>query len=125
MTAIPMLEGARVLVLEDEYFIASDLVRALDVAGARPIGPAGTIQQATELIEQAPVDAAILDLNLHGEFAFPLIERLKAAGTPCVIVSGYGRESIPETLRDVPNIEKPVNQAKVIASLEVALGRTG
>ena len=85
------------------------------------MGPAGTVKQAAELIDRVPVDAAILDLNLHGELAFPLIERLMAGGTPCLIVSGYGRDAMPDLLRDVPSIEKPVSCARVVAALEAVL----
>lgn len=117
------LQGAKILVLEDEYFIADDLSRVLKAAGAEPVGPAGTLKQASDLLKRSPVDAAILDLNLRGEFAFSLVEQLSSAGIPCVIVSGYGRDSIPESLRDVPNIEKPIAQGSVIASLQAALLR--
>lgn len=111
------LEGARVLVVEDEYFIASDLVRAVDSAGGKAIGPAGSLDQATDLLDKEPVDAAILDLNLHGEMASPLVEGLAQRGVPCIIISGYSPESLPENLRSVPSLEKPANYDKVVQLL--------
>ncbi|MBV9461770.1 MAG: response regulator, partial [Bradyrhizobium sp.] len=33
------LSGRRVLVIEDEYFLADDIMRALTALGARVIGP--------------------------------------------------------------------------------------
>ena len=40
------LRGARVLVVEDEYYIADDLRRALEAAGAEVVGPFSTIEKA-------------------------------------------------------------------------------
>jgi DNA-binding NtrC family response regulator len=115
------LEGARVLVVEDEYFIADDLVRALDAAGGKAVGPAGSIAQARALLKEQAVDAAILDLNLHGEMAFPLVQELSSRGLPCVIMSGYSPESLPDSVRHVPSLEKPVDYESVVRSLQVQL----
>ncbi len=117
------LDGAKVLVVEDEYFIADDLARALDAAGADPIGPAGTVDQARRLLKNQRVDAAILDLNLRGDMAVDFVEQLSAAGVPCVIVSGYGRGSLPESLEAIPSLEKPVSYEKVIEMVRNVLGR--
>lgn len=111
------LEGTKVLVVEDEYFIASDLVRALGAAGGEPVGPAASVEQAREFIEQHAVDAAILDLNLRGEMAYPLVTELSGRGLPFVIMSGYSPESLPEFLRNVPAVEKPVDYGRVVELL--------
>jgi DNA-binding NtrC family response regulator len=115
------LEGAKVLVVEDEYFIATDIVRALDAAGGEAVGPAGSIDQAKSLLQHQHVDAAILDLNLHGEMAFPLVQELSDRGLPCVIMSGYSPESLPEWVRQVPSLEKPVDYDRVVRSLAAQL----
>ncbi|HEX8839516.1 MAG TPA: response regulator [Sphingomicrobium sp.] len=111
------LEGARVLVVEDEYLIADDLVRALHAAGGQAVGPAGSLDHARTLLDEEEVDAAILDLNLHGEMAFPLVSDVQKRGLPCVIMSGYSPESLPESIRHVPNLEKPVDHERVVRSL--------
>jgi DNA-binding NtrC family response regulator len=111
------LEGARVLVVEDEYFIADDLVRALRAAGGQAVGPAGSLDHARTLLDQEEIDAAILDINLHGEMAFPLISDVRERGLPCVVMSGYSPDSLPESVRQVPNLEKPVDYERVVQSL--------
>jgi DNA-binding NtrC family response regulator len=115
------LKGARVLVVEDEYLIASDLARELERAGALPVGPAATVAQAKAILDKQPVDAAILDVNLRGDMAYPLVERLSAGGMPCVIVSGYSPQSLPDSLIHVVSMEKPVSYEKVIEKLAVQL----
>ena len=117
------LQGIRVLVVEDEYFIADDLSRALHAAGAKTVGPASTVEQATAILAAQPVDAAILDLNLRGDMAVEFVERLSASGLPCVIVSGYGHDSLPESLAEVPSLEKPVRYENVISCLAGQLSR--
>jgi len=111
------LEGAKVLVVEDEYFIADDLVRALDAAGGTAVGPAGSLHHARSLLQDEQIDAAIVDLNLHGEMAFPLVIEIRERGLPCVIMSGYSPESLPEPLRQVTSLEKPVDYGRVVRTL--------
>jgi DNA-binding response OmpR family regulator len=70
-------DGKRVLIVEDEYMIARDLALALEDAGAEVVGPAGTIQDALELIEDNDgIDGAVLDVNLHGERIYPVADLL-------------------------------------------------
>lgn len=117
------LEGLRVLILEDEFFLADDLARALREAGAQPVGPASTVKQAEELLSRERVDAAILDLNLHGEMASDFVERLAATELPCLIISGYAADAVPQSVSHVPRLEKPVSPSLVIDSLSAGLTR--
>jgi DNA-binding NtrC family response regulator len=117
------LQGSRVLILEDEFFLADDLARALRDAGAEPVGPVSTIAQAEEIIGQQGVDAAVLDLNLHGEMASDFVQKLSASELPCLIVSGYGADAIPESVTAVARLEKPVSPSAVIDSLAAELSR--
>lgn len=116
------LNGARVLILEDEFLLADDLARALREAGGEPVGPVATIEQAKELIARERPDA-ILDLNLRGEMASDFIRGLRATHLPCLIVSGYGEDARPASVSDVPRIEKPASPSLVIAALAAELER--
>jgi DNA-binding NtrC family response regulator len=115
------LSGVRVLVVEDEFLIADDLARALRKCGADPIGPVGTADEARKLIKKEPPDAAILDLNLHGEVATDLIEQLSSEKVPCLILSGYSVESFPGNFRETPSLEKPVAYERVTDELAKVL----
>lgn len=117
------LKGAKVLILEDEYFLADDLARALRDAGAQPVGPVNTVQQAEELVASESPDAAILDLNLRGEMASDFVERLSTTDVRCVIVSGYAIDAFPELVCSAPRLEKPVSPAFVVDSLAAELAR--
>jgi DNA-binding NtrC family response regulator len=117
------LDGARVLIVEDEFLIADDLVRSLKNAGGVPVGPVGTLEEAEELVRDQEVDAAIVDLNLRGTMAFDFVKRLAAADLPCLIVSGYGPDALPESISGLSRLEKPVSPASVVQALGRALTR--
>jgi DNA-binding response OmpR family regulator len=101
------LKGARVLIVEDEYYIADDLRRTLNAAGAKVVGPVSTIAKATDAIDLGDFDCAVIDLNLHGESALPIADRLVSEGRSFAIATGYGSSVVPDRLREVPRIEKP------------------
>lgn len=117
------LEGARVLIVEDEFFLADDLARALRDAGAEPVGPISTIAQAEELVASQRLDAAVLDLNLHGEMASDFVQKLSQSELPCLIVSGYGEDAIPDCVAGMACLEKPVSPSVVVDSLAAELSR--
>lgn len=117
------LEGVRVLILEDEFYLADDLARALRDVGADPVGPVGTLEEAEDLVESGRFDAAVLDLNLHGEMAADFIRRLATAKVPCLIVSGYAEDALPESVVGIRRLEKPVSPSAVIECLADELVR--
>jgi CheY-like chemotaxis protein len=98
----------RVLVVEDEYFLADDMARALRKIGVEVVGPVGTRAQALDLlISGEQLAGAVLDINLRGENVFPVADALRARGLPFVFATGYEASSIPPEYRDVPRWEKP------------------
>jgi DNA-binding response OmpR family regulator len=119
------LEGVRVLILEDEFFIADDLARALRNAGGEAVGPVATVEQAEELVARERIDAAILDLNLRGSMATEFVERLAATDLPCLIVSGYGEDALTQSMIGIRRLEKPVSPPFVIEQLATELARVG
>ena len=111
------LSGTRVLVIEDEYFIADDVRRILSGAGAEIVGPVATVAKAQQAIDQANFDCVVLDLNLQGESAVPVADRL-ADGHVFAIATGYGSPAIPEHLKGLPRIEKPYDPKALLKLLE-------
>lgn len=103
----------RVLIVEDEYYLAADLAEALQARGARIVGPVGTFDEALAAVAADEIDMALLDMNLRGEMSFAVAERLAEAGIPFVIATGYSTESLPESLRDRPRVEKPFRPEQV------------
>src|SRR3954470_19376355 len=67
------LAGRRVLVVEDEYFIVDDLVRALRRLGAKVVGPAPDRDEALALLSAG--ERIDLDVNLRCEQLFHVAMR--------------------------------------------------
>lgn len=112
------LEQRRVLVVEDEYFLADDMARALRSLGAEVVGPAPTRTKALALLASGErVDAAVLDINLRGEAVFPVAEALTTRGVPFVFATGYDQSQVPASFQDVPRWEKPFDAGKLATML--------
>ena len=118
MTDVHALAGRRLLLVEDEYFIADDLVRELLAGGAEVVGPAGSVDGALDLLDEAGrLDGAVLDLNLQGEMAFPVADALRERGVPFVFTTGYDQAATPARYALVTRCEKPVDAARIAAAL--------
>jgi DNA-binding response OmpR family regulator len=108
------LSGKRILLVEDEYYIADDLRRTLNAVGAEVVGPYATLDTAGEAIDRDEFDCAVIDLNLHGESAVPIADRLVASGKSFAIATGYGSKAVPDRFKQVPRIEKPFDPAALL-----------
>ena len=112
------LAKRRVLLVEDDYFIVSDLARSFEAGGAEVVGPAATVADGlTLLAETRHLDATVLDINLQGEMVFPLTDALAARGIPFVFATGYDREMVPPRYADVAHCEKPVEPGAIARAL--------
>lgn len=115
----------KVLVVEDELLIGMDLVAMLEEWGYAASGPHQSAEAASEAIEDEVPDLAILDVNLgQGKTSMPVAERLKAAGTPFLFLSGYERSRYDRerTLAEAPHLRKPVTERALRGILaEIAL----
>lgn len=116
------LAGKRILVVEDEYFIASDLRRALQKAGAVPVGPVGDLAAGLSLVDRQPIDAALLDINLEEATSYRIADRLDAQSTPYVFLTGYDGPALPRPYRHAPRVSKPYAVDQVLGALERAVG---
>jgi CheY-like chemotaxis protein len=114
----PLLEGRRVLVIEDEYYLADDIARLLRKIGAEVIGPVGEVDDALQLVRDGDaVDIALLDINLRGEMIFPVADELRRRQIPFIFTSGYERSPLPPDYDDVPLLEKPLDDRAVQMAL--------
>lgn len=81
--------GKRILVVEDEFFIATTTSAMLEELGAQVVGPALTVAEALELADAADIDLALLDINLHGHSSADVAGTLARRGIPVVFATGY------------------------------------
>jgi CheY-like chemotaxis protein len=103
------LAGRRVLVVEDDFVVAQDLLEELLRCGAQVMGPVATVAEALELLQSGPSPyMAILDIKLRDELVYPVADALRAQGVPFLFTTGYDVWAIPQAYADVMLIEKPV-----------------
>ena len=113
----PLL-GLRLLVVEDDYFIALELCTALRAAGADIIGPMRDVQSGLAAIGREQIDCAVLDINLQGQMGFQIAAELRARDIPAIFATGYDNSTIPDELADVPRLEKPVDLRALCRAVE-------
>src|SRR3712207_5263467 len=111
------LRGRRVLVVEDEYFIADDVAKALRTLGAEVVGPVPTREEALAIISGQEVHLAVLDINLQDQMVYPVADALRDRGVPFVFATGYDARAVAEGYLDVPRWEKPFEPDKLAGAL--------
>lgn len=121
MSGTKSLDGCRVLVVEDEYFIADEMRRAIQAAGGAVEGPYPDVDQALSVVRDGACDVAVLDVNLRGEMVYPLAEALQWKGIPFVFATGYELESVPDRLKGIPVWQKPIVPTDLVSNLAMIL----
>ncbi|MDH7784435.1 DNA-binding NtrC family response regulator [Ochrobactrum sp. 19YEA23] len=116
------LEQRRILVVEDEIFVALDVAATVEDANGTVIGPVGTVRQAMDLISRNEVDAAILDVNLADGNVEPILDWLKSRNRFVVIHTGGGLPAeLAARYPEVPVFQKPIPPTILTRTLATAL----
>jgi CheY-like chemotaxis protein len=111
------LSGRRVLVVEDDYFLATDTCQWLVDAGAEVIGPTPSAGEACGLIESGQLDNAVVDINLGQGPTYQVARRLTREHVPFLFATGYDRSALPPQFLAVPRIEKPFRGTDLVRAL--------
>jgi CheY-like chemotaxis protein len=118
-----LLQGVRVLVVEDEFLVAIQLEDTLAALGCTVLEPAHSMDEAERALAGYEFDIAVLDINIAGKPIYPIARRLADRGIPIVFTTGYSREHIDEEWRDAPTLRKPYLAMELRRVLEEALGQ--
>lgn len=120
----PLLDGLRILLLEDEFLIAMDVEQLCRDHGASEV----TIMRSlAEIDRQNPAtqfDVAIIDLMLGGESTLDFAKSLYNRKIPFVFASGYSDGAEIET--DFPGVMlvgKPYSGADLVEAVAASCGR--
>jgi len=117
MTGEPDLCGLRIMVVEDDYYLATDAARALRGARADVVGPCSSEEEAREELSKQRPDAVLLDINLGSGPTFKLAEHLKDNGIPFLFVTGYDQAVIPAEFEAIDRLEKPIQLRRLVAGV--------
>lgn len=116
MASQTLLEGRNILAVEDEMLVAMLLEGILEDAGCNVIC-VGHLEKAIVLARERDIDAAVLDVNLHGERSYPVADTLAGRGIPFVFVTGYGQVDLLALYPGRPVLAKPYKPDDLIAVL--------
>jgi DNA-binding response OmpR family regulator len=115
------LKGVKVLVVEDEYLVASLIEQILEAAGCIVTGPIPRLSEALDAAHHENCDAAVLDVNLAGERIDPVADALCARDVPFLFVTGYGVNALPGEYTERPRVNKPFRMADLLCALSSIL----
>lgn len=106
--------GRRILVVEDEILVAMLLEDLLADLGCEVVGPAVSVDQALKMIEDAgAIDAAVLDVNLHGAKSYPVADELATRNVPFMFSTAYSRKALRDGYAHLPLLQKPFSQQQL------------
>jgi response regulator NasT len=117
----------RVLIAEDEGFVAAGLQAQLKALGHQVVGLARDGQEAVALAEALLPDLVIMDIRLPRLDGLEAARRiLQGCRVPIIFVSAYSNVALAQDASAVGGLAylvKPVNQHDLLPAIEVALGR--
>jgi CheY-like chemotaxis protein len=117
--------GRRILIVEDEYLLATDLADFLQDHGAGVVGPVGNVPAALGLVQRERLDGAVLDINLRNELVYPVADALLERGVPVVFCTGYEELLMRRDLVGLPRCRKPVDHAALLQVLTTSIAQRG
>ncbi|MCL4067942.1 hypothetical protein M3484_15315 [Pseudomonas sp. GX19020] len=110
------LSGRTIMIVEDDYYVASELADHFRAAKARVLGPFPSITAATDYV--GDTDLAVLDVNLRGQKVYPLADLLMGAAIPFVFYSAHEIARIPRRFAHIARLPKPHEASKAVALLQ-------
>lgn len=118
------LAGLSVLLLEDEYLIALDAEEILKGLGVEKVETVATLSAAENRAKDGQFDLAVLDVNINGQFSFPIAETFGRRGIPVVFASGYElRDRALSGIENAVCVTKPYTSDRLKDALSTALTR--
>ena len=112
------LKDCRILIVEDDFYQATELLGQLRSAGVQAVLVTGCVHEAFSCVESRLADLALLDIHLGAENCFDLARALQRRGIPFLFLTGYGKEVLPEDLSGAPFLTKPSDGPTVVAALK-------
>jgi CheY-like chemotaxis protein len=109
--------AVRILILEDNPFIALDLQALLEREGHQIAGLFGSLSEAYAHLDDS-FDYALLDVDVVGGKSFGLAVQLAARRIPFAFVSASRPNELPRCLRHARFVSKPYDEAAILGAVE-------
>lgn len=124
-----MIDGSRILLVEDDVLLAREIVRALE-RDNWPIDHVGSLAEAFEAIIQFPYRAVLLDRRLPDGDGIGLIPAAKSRPSPPSIIFLTARDDLADRVEGLDAgaddyLVKPFALEELLARLRAACRRPG
>lgn len=103
----------RVLVIEDNSILAVALEETLLHLGHAIAGTAQSLDEGVRLARHADMDFAVVDVDLHGRDAFPIVDVLHERGIRFVLATGLPHDEIPPPYDKSAIVSKPYDMREL------------
>jgi CheY-like chemotaxis protein len=115
-------DGLSVLLVEDEYLIALDAEQILKGLGVNKVEIVASFNEAEKRAADGRFDLAVLDVNINGQFSFPIATTIGRRGIPFVFASGYElRGRLEPGFDNTVCVTKPYTSDRLKEALSAAL----
>ncbi len=112
------LQGARILVVEDDFFIATELESILTDAGGQVVGLCRTVKDALASAATEDLAVALLDFRMGDEDTTAVARRLAARHVPFAFYTGQAQaEPLCVDWPDCKVVSKPARAQTVVNAL--------
>lgn len=114
------IDRLRVLVVEDEPLIMTEIALLLEEAGYR-VDTASSVQGALSRLAQTRFDAVVLDVELREAIAGDVAEALVRMGTPYAVCSGHVPDGTSIWRAAAAHISKPCSADMLLTTIRVII----
>lgn len=116
----------RILIVEDDLLIATEMEAALVAAGLRVVGLAASGEEALELAEDEPPTLAVVDIRLAGkrDGVDTALDLFRSHGIRCIFASAHSDHEArkrAEPAAPLGWLQKPYTMASLTATVRRAL----
>jgi DNA-binding response OmpR family regulator len=112
----------RILIVEDEPFVALSLVDALSELGFDVAGCVGDVAAAIDFIGRERIDGALLDVKLGSQRIDPVADLLRERSCPFIFTTGLDKAEVPAAYIDRAILQKPFGTAELVDMLQRVFG---
>lgn len=120
------ITGLRVLLVERHLLVADLLAAFVHRHGGIVVGPALDLISGLHYAEEAEFDGALLDVDLFGDFCFPIASVLTERKIPFLFLMGYDHiPLIPPEFHSARRLPKPVDSDSLCKAISMTFRNIG
>lgn len=105
------------LVVEDNLLVAETIADGLSAIGYAPVETVGSVKAALDAVDEENIDLAVLETDVRGHSAEPVLDALDAKGVAHIVASTDGCNPLPG---HAPYLQKPFGFSQLKSAVDQA-----